>query len=138
MKQKEMILRAHHGMCLAFFEGKGYSDSFTSHMEQVAAMLQENPGVQIVAKGDMICEKCPNWQEGRCLTQDKVEEYDRQVLLKCGLSGQERTDWKSFFRLVEEKILKPGRRREICGDCQWDELCTKKEGERKYETGDDD
>ena len=32
--QKDILkLRAHHGMCLAFFEGKGYSDTFTLHME---------------------------------------------------------------------------------------------------------
>ena len=32
MKNVEIKLRAHHGMCLAFFEGKGYSTGFTARM----------------------------------------------------------------------------------------------------------
>ena len=28
-------IRPHHGMCLYFFEGKGYSEGFTKHMAEV-------------------------------------------------------------------------------------------------------
>ena len=28
MKQEGLKIRAHHGMCLHFFEGKGYSNEF--------------------------------------------------------------------------------------------------------------
>ena len=27
-------IRPHHGMCLYFFEGKGYSEGFTKHMAE--------------------------------------------------------------------------------------------------------
>lgn len=33
-KEKPVALRPHHGMCLAYFVGKGYSDGFTIHMER--------------------------------------------------------------------------------------------------------
>ena len=36
-------IRAHHGMCLAFFKGNGYSSGFTKHMGNVKYALEENP-----------------------------------------------------------------------------------------------
>ena len=61
MKNVEIKLRAHHGMCLAFFEGKGYSAGFTAHMAQILEYLeQENPIVTVVAEADCICGGCPN------------------------------------------------------------------------------
>lgn len=131
MREERLLrLRAHHGMCLAFFEGKGYSDGFTAHMGNVLAGMEQNPILQIVTTGDMICKKCPNLREGICISQDKVEEYDRKVLLACGLEENCVISWEEFFHLVEKSILKPGRREGICGHCQWGEICRRKEQER--------
>ena len=59
MKNVEIKLRAHHGMCLAFFEGKGYSAGFTAHMARILEYLeQENPTVTVVAEADCICGGC--------------------------------------------------------------------------------
>ena len=67
MKNIEIKLRAHHGMCLAFFEGKGYSAGFTAHMARILEYLeQENPTVTVVAEADCICGGCPNLTDGRC------------------------------------------------------------------------
>lgn len=120
-------LRAHHGMCLSFFEGKGYSDTFTKHMEQVQKMMELNPRVMLVAQSDMICEKCPNLKEGRCLSADKVRTYDEEVLKYCGVQENQEISWKEFHALVEENILLKGKRKEICKDCQWEEICSKRE-----------
>ena len=72
-------------MCLSFFEGKGYSDTFTRHMGQVQKMLEANPGITVAAQSDMICEKCPNLKEGQCLSAGKVRSYDKEVLARCNL-----------------------------------------------------
>lgn len=40
-------LRAHHGMCLLFFEGKGYSEGFTAHMQTVLDYLKEDTPVSV-------------------------------------------------------------------------------------------
>ena len=37
------------------------------------------------------------------------------------------SDWKRLRNLAEEKILNCGKRRQICGDCAWDEICRKNE-----------
>lgn len=73
MKNIEIKLRAHHGMCLAFFEGKGYSAGFTAHMAQILEYLeQENPTVTVVAEADCICAACPHLANGICENADLV------------------------------------------------------------------
>mgnify|MGYP003261097986 CR=1 FL=1 len=120
-------LRAHHGMCLSFFEGKGYSHDFTAHMQRIWEEMRENPSLILAADADIICGQCPNLKKGICVSQDKVEKYDRQVLDLCGLSEREEITWEDFSLLVKEKIIRAGRRNEICGDCQWTEICRSKE-----------
>ena len=145
-------VRAHHGMCLFFFIGKGYSNDFTENMWSYKKMLlEENPIVKIVAELDDICAKCPNniseekadisnklqalaedspakecintGSKRVCTSQDKVLRYDRAVLQYLGLESGSTMHFKDFYELVEEKILRPGNRPKICGDCSWSELC---------------
>ena len=124
MEQKPFIrLRAHHGMCLFFFRGKGYSSDFTSHMAHVKELLEENPDQEILlcASEDEICSRCPHRKAQGCESAEKTERYDREVLAVCSLSG--RTTYSAFKEAVETHILRAGRREEICGDCQWSEIC---------------
>ena len=123
MREYQYMIRAHHGMCLAFFEGKGYSSAFTEHMKEIKKRLEENPLVCIVRGEDQIGSACPNNNKGICASQKKVVEYDRQVLLRCELSEHEVIPFRDFQELVYHHILYPGKREEICGDCQWNHLC---------------
>lgn len=123
MKEEPYSIRAHHGMCLAFFKGKGYSSEFVTHMSKVKEQLQENPLVRVIGQTDIICKACPNNEHGVCTSAGKVAEYDRQVFLRCGLSEGDILPYFDFQRLVNQKILLPGKREEICGDCQWNGLC---------------
>lgn len=127
MVKKRIELRAHHGMCLAFFEGKGYSKGFTEHMQAVYDSMKENPKLQIVINEDVICQKCPNLQEGVCKTQKLVQEYDRKVLSHCGLKEDAEISWAEFSALVKEHIIVSGRRKSICGNCQWNPICESKD-----------
>lgn len=120
---KDYRLRAHHGMCLAFFKGKGYSEEFTLHMTRIKNDLENNPNVKIVCETDDICSKCPNNKNSECLSEDKVREYDRDVLRRCNLSEGEIISYDEFKDLVYKNILIPEKREEICGNCQWNELC---------------
>lgn len=123
MERTPYPLRAHHGMCVAFFQGKGYSDEFTAHMAGIIRKLQSNPPVLLSVQTDGICAKCPNNHGGVCGTAEKVLAYDRQVLSMTGLSEGAVLPYAEFRRAVDENILLPGRREEICGDCQWSSLC---------------
>ena len=116
-------IRPHHGMCIAFFEGKGYSNEFTAHMSEMIHKLENNPTICISTQTDAICLKCPNNIQEVCETESKVAEYDRQVLKRCGLSDGMIIPYADFKKAVYEHILIPGRREEICGNCQWSEIC---------------
>ena len=67
-------LRAHHGLCIAFFEGKGYDDNFIRNMKNIIATLTQNPNVTIVADEDIVCVACPNNNNGICDCKKKVDE----------------------------------------------------------------
>ena len=116
-------IRAHHGMCFSFFQGKGDSGEFTENMWEMKRKLARNPEVILLDRTDDVCAHCPNNQEGVCISAGKADEYDRQVLAGCGLTAGCQIRWEDFTRLVEEHILSTGRRAEICGDCQWTKLC---------------
>lgn len=38
---KNIPLRPHHGMCLAYFKGEGYSDGFSAHMQEMLDIFQK-------------------------------------------------------------------------------------------------
>lgn len=116
-------LRPHHGMCLRYFRGQGYSREFSVRMAQIQAQLTAEHAVTLTEGLDEICAACPNRPEGRCADQEKTGRYDRGVLEICGLRAGESLPYGDFAALVEERILAPGRRAEICGDCQWNHLC---------------
>ena len=114
-------IRAHHGMCLTFFQGKGYSGDFVENMGAMKALLEQNPQIRLLDGYDDVCAACPNKRTETCA--EKASRYDREVLRRCGLSVGERLPYREFSQKVIETILRPGIRPEICGDCQWSSLC---------------
>ena len=116
-------LRPHHGMCLAFFVGEGYSEGFSAHMGTVKRHLSEETPVRLTVGADVICAACPNNSGGVCENPALVAGYDNEVLRLCGLSDGQVLPYGVFRDLVHTRILAAGRRRGICGGCQWDALC---------------
>ena len=108
-------------MCLAFFQGKGYSGAFTENMARMKKILEDNPVICIWDGYDDICAACPNKRTGSCA--EKACRYDREVLARSGLTVGETMPYLAFSRAVIDTILRPGKREEICGDCQWSSLC---------------
>lgn len=123
MAEEAFLLRAHHALCLHFFQGKGYSGEFIKNMTQKKALLEHNPLVRLTAQADEICRACPNNLSGRCESAEKVLRYDREVLSRCGFTPGDVLAYREVEERVEKNILLPGRREDICGDCQWTDLC---------------
>ena len=114
-------IRAHHGMCLYFFQGKGYSGEFVENMSRMKAILEKNPEISLMDSPDDICAACPNRLTENCA--EKASRYDREVLRRCGLSVGDTLSYEDFSKKVVETILRLGVRGTICGDCQWSSLC---------------
>lgn len=123
MREHPYTIRAHHGLCLSFFQGKGYSGAFVENMAKVKSALEEDPLIRLAGGADDICAACPNNVSGYCESEEKVTRYDREVLQRCGLSVGETMPYRIFEARVRRSILETGQREEICGDCQWSALC---------------
>lgn len=125
-------------MCFSYFQGKGYSSEFTENMRAMKEKLSRNPEVILLCETDDVCARCPNNHSGKCVSDTsragiessfpeaatgKAELYDRQVLALCGLTEGAKIRWEDFVKAIQAHILIPGKRREICGGCEWDSLC---------------
>ena len=117
-------IRPHHGLCTAFFEGKGYSGDFVRNMSDVIKMLEgDDPEIILTVGEDMICANCPNNRTHICESSEKVGRYDNTVLKMCGLSEGDAVRWSDFRDTVFDRIISEGRLPEVCGDCQWFNIC---------------
>ena len=70
-------------MCLAYFEGKGYSDGFTVNMQKMLEFFEKG------------------------------------------------ADIEEFVENVQKNVIESGKRVEICGNCQWNEICANKQSRWK-------
>ena len=52
MEKKRIPVRPHHGMCLAYFIGKGYSEGFSAHMEKMLHILEQDVPIRLVVSLD--------------------------------------------------------------------------------------
>lgn len=124
-------IRAHHLLCTENFVGEGYSDDFSKNMAKVIGQLKENPKVKLLADLDDICGSCPENLGTRCENDDLVKSYDKKVLEVLNLSEGEIYSWADIRKLACDIIFAKNRREEICGECQWNELCKEVEAKRR-------
>lgn len=120
-------LRAHHGLCLMFFEGKGYSPAFTQNMAQILNRLEKAPGqkVRLLAGGDRICAPCPHFAGGKCAENAKTSAFDRRALALCGLFSGSVLPWEAYRDLLQNRIIASKKLAAVCAGCQWSEICQK-------------
>ena len=123
LEEEPIPLRPHHGMCLAYFKGMGYSDGFSVHMQEMLEIFQKGAKIRLHADTDEICSACPNNEKGYCSSFSLVEKYDIAVLELCGLENGQIMDFDAFTSKVQKEILSSGKRIEICGKCQWNSIC---------------
>lgn len=119
-------LHPHHGLCIAFFEGKGYSSEFTAHMAAFIRNLSDSSLVRLTLSEDVICAYCPNIRNHRCIHNSKVLRFDQAVLAACSLQEGQVLRWEDFRNMVDRLIIRKGILNTICGDCQWRAICQAK------------
>ncbi|MFI3169746.1 MAG: DUF1284 domain-containing protein [Faecalibacterium sp.] len=118
-------LRPHHGLCLHFFRGRGYSEDFVQNMLGIQTALAQNPDVQLVEGADQVCAACQHRVGGTgCEAQEKVARYDAAVLERCGYQVGEILRWRDFSAKITEAILTQNGLQEICADCEWYSICS--------------
>jgi hypothetical protein len=69
-------LRAHHLMCLNFFDGEGYSEAFVDNLRATLATADAD-GIVLVEGADDVCAICTHLQDGVCDDESEIERLDR-------------------------------------------------------------
>ena len=126
-----MNLRPHHLLCLPNFIGEGYGDAFCANMAAKKALLEREDRFTPVCGCDGVCAACPHRQGDRCDAEEKVTRYDNAVRELLDLSPGVPCSYRELTDRVKREIFAPGRLREICGDCQWADLCERIIGEKR-------
>ena len=118
-----IVLRPHHGLCMAYFVGEGYSSGFKKHMGEVLSAMTPQTPIILACRTDELCSACPHNREGTCEQQDNVNGYDQAVLKACCLEAGQQLTFEQFTSIVQERIISAGLRESICGLCQWNAIC---------------
>lgn len=120
-----MKLRPHHLLCIQKYTGKGYDAPFAANMNRLLCRLMADPdGSILLTEGrDDVCAACPHMIDGYCASEEKVQRMDQGVLAACGLSCAQTGSWRALAQSASEMIFQTDRFDQICGDCQWFELC---------------
>ena len=120
-------LRPHHLLCIQKYSGHGYDEAFTARMDEIVLLLKAEPETKIAITGgrDWLCSACPNCDGTSCLTEEKVQTMDEKVLGLCGVTYGEKSSWAQLAAkaagIFGSKALE-----DICGECEWFELCASK------------
>lgn len=123
----DTYLRPHHGLCIQFYEGKGYSEEFTKKMDDLINQIRLNPGmlIQLHTEVDVLCKSCPNNISSECITNEKVKRFDEKVLSYCDMKSGQVLSIQEFLQSVKEMILEKGFHPSICSECEWYWICKK-------------
>ena len=119
-----MQLRPHHILCIAHYEGKGYSEEFNIKMQAIIEALKSGGQFELTFWPDDLCASCPNLVGGICSSEEKVQRYDRLTAGLLGITEKECLN-SEIFKSAEEKIYEPDKFDQICSDCEWSYICRK-------------
>ncbi len=122
-----MILRPHHLLCINFFIGKGYNQLFIDNMQNIIKQLKENPKTKIYlnCSKDIICSCCNNLNNDFCISNEKVDYYDKKVLEFCNFEVKKEYCFDYLESCINTYILSKNLLSEICFNCSWFCLCNK-------------
>ena len=121
-------LRGHHLICLHFFNGEGYDETFVKNLEHV--LRQANEEEIIVASGaDDVCAACLHLKQNKCEytkhSDEEVREMDKKALELLGLSESEMVCWDLLRSRVGEVFSEWYQ--VYCLECDWRGVCEKNE-----------
>ncbi|SHK53242.1 DUF1284 domain-containing protein [Tepidibacter formicigenes] len=117
----QLILRAHHLLCIQGYQGKGYSNEFINNMNKIVNILKNNldTKIKIISKTDFICSKCPsNIGNGLCKSETKVHSLDSKTLEILDLKKNQIYVYKEILSIIK-KNLTLEKFQYICKNCEW-------------------
>ena len=119
-----MQLRPHHILCIAHYEGKGYSEEFNIKMQTIINALESGSHFKLIFGPDDLCTACPNLANSICDSEEKVQRYDRLTAEMLDITENQCLD-SAIFESAKKHIYEPNKFDQICSDCEWSYICRK-------------
>ena len=95
-------------------------------MSRVISALESGKPFTLTAAADDICKACPYNTEGVCKDIEKVSRYDKAVKALFELEYGREYKYGDTAEKVKARVYSQNKLKEICGDCEWAEICTGK------------
>jgi hypothetical protein len=120
-------LRAHHFLCIATYQGKGYSPDFVANMNRVWAHAKRGAvgDVQATSEADPICHACPHLRDRddpvSCKFQTSIGARDRRMIQAMGWEENQQVSFEDVMEVVHtrHKDLMD----QVCNGCDWVPIC---------------
>jgi hypothetical protein len=120
-------LRGHHLICLRFFSGEGYDESFIHNLNKIRHSTEDEDTI-ISSGADDVCRSCSFLKDGKCMYDDNADEeirvMDSKALMLLGLSPGDKVKWAELKGRVY-KIFSQWHSL-YCKECDWQSACEKK------------
>ena len=113
-------IRPHHLLCVSGFNGKGYSDDFIQNMARVVRALKNKKEILITFGYDDICSKCPDLNNEKCVSEEKVGKHDSLVANELDL---ENGKVYNTVGLSKDTDAKKTALKRYCVSCEWFDEC---------------
>ncbi len=119
-------IRAHSILCLLGFRGEGYSEAFVARMEDLHAVLEEDPEqtIELRAAPGTLCAVCPHHHRRAGCTlggpdhEAHIRLQDAAVLARLGLEAGTVLPWREVLALVHTR-LSGDDLPSLCTTCPW-------------------
>lgn len=120
MNNSYLKIRPHHINCIFFYQGLGYDEKFTKHMNNIIFTLRTNPNTKImlVANCDYICSNCPNKMDDICKSEYHINILDKNTI---DIYALKINSFYSFNEIIEKiyKVYNEDKFNMICSTCEW-------------------
>ncbi|WP_296477392.1 DUF1284 domain-containing protein [Roseinatronobacter sp.] len=120
-----VTFRPHHFLCALGFQGKGYSDAFTTNMAGIVSLLRAPDGgavgITVTYQADSICAPCPHKRGVSCDKAARIAALDKRHAQALSLADGDSVTWAEAQARIVERVA-PGSLAQLCEGCQWLEL----------------
>jgi hypothetical protein len=121
-----IALRGHHLVCLHFFSGECYDETFAGNLRDILSRA-ENEDIEITSGADDVCNACPHLSHDRCEHSDDADEYiremDERACSLLNLSVSDKVRWPALRESAHGILLQWHDL--YCSECDWRAACEK-------------
>ncbi|MEW6409242.1 MAG: DUF1284 domain-containing protein [Nitrospirota bacterium] len=119
-------LRGHHLICLHFFSGEGYDDSFVENLKNVLKRAEDEE-IEVCHGADDVCRRCPHLKDYKCQYDEhadkEVREMDETALSLLKVNPDIRVRWQEVKKKIPEIFSEWFEN--YCMECDWKQVCEK-------------